>query len=109
MPSFPRVDIRLAAPAIRPSSPRLFVPAPRGAHNTSLTGFTRDSAGTPLASCTVYLFHAGDESFVAVTTSDGSGAYTFSPLADAGPFFIVAYKAGSPDVEGTTVNTLTAS
>jgi hypothetical protein len=39
--------------------------------------------------------------------SDALGNFTFDNPG-SGPFYIVAYKVGSPDVAGTTVNTLTA-
>lgn len=71
--------------------------------NTALTGVTRDSTGAILAGCRVTL-NQGNV-IVAEATSDGSGGFTFSNPG-SGPFFIVAYKAGSPDVAGTTVNTL---
>jgi hypothetical protein len=71
-----------------------------------LTGVTKDSTGTPLGSCVVQLFTTADERFIKETTSDSvTGAYSFDILV-TGPFFIVAYKAGSPDVAGTTINTL---
>lgn len=75
----------------------------------TLSGVTRDSAGTVLASCVVDMFRTTDDTMVATTTSDGSGAFTLTVSAPAGPFYLVAYKAGSPDVAGTTVNTLIAT
>jgi hypothetical protein len=71
--------------------------------NTALTGVTRDSTGAILAGCRVTL-NQGNV-IVAEATSDGSGRFTFSNPG-SGPFFIVAYKAGSPAVAGITVNTL---
>lgn len=70
-----------------------------------ITGITKDSAGSALGSCVVDLFRTSDDVRVDSTTSDGSGNFSFIPLA-YGPYYIVAYKAGSPDVAGTTVNTL---
>lgn len=72
-----------------------------------IVGVTRDSAGTALASCTVELFDARTGALVDRVTSDGSGAFTFG--ASGGPYYIVAYKPGSPDVFGTTVATLTGA
>lgn len=74
----------------------------------SITGVTRDSAGAALGSCVVDLFQTGGDIFIATTTSDGSGNFTLATPNNAGTFYLVAYKPGSPDVAGTTVNTLTA-
>ena len=74
----------------------------------SITGVTRDSTGSALGSCTVDLFQTGGDIFVGSTTSDGSGNFTIVTPNNAGTFYLVAYKAGSPDVAGTSVNTLVA-
>lgn len=71
-----------------------------------LTGTTRDSSGATLGNCTVHLFNSADQE-IAETISDGSGAFTFTADANSGTFYLVAYLAGSPDVAGTTKNTLT--
>lgn len=73
--------------------------------NVTITGITKDSAGAALAACQVQLFRTVDDAFVQEVTSDGAGAYVLTPTV-SGPFYIVAYKAGSPDVAGTTLNTL---
>jgi len=72
------------------------------------TGVTRDSNGTALGNCDVHLFQTGTDIEIAQTVSDGSGNFTFSIGNNAGFFYIVAYKPGSPDLAGTTVNTLAA-
>jgi hypothetical protein len=77
-------------------------------YNATIVGATMDSASSPLAGCTVQLFRTVDDAFIAETISDGSGNYVLTPTV-SGPFYVVAYKAGSPDVAGTTVNTLTAA
>ena len=74
-----------------------------------ITGSTLDSAGAALASCTVHLFEAATDTEVQETISNGSGVYTFNIGQNAGYFYVVAYKPGSPDVAGTTVNTLAAA
>ena len=74
-----------------------------------ITGITRDSVGAALGNCVVHLFQAGTDIEVAETTSDGSGNFSFSIGNNAGFFYIVAYKAGAPDLSGTTVNTLIAA
>ena len=77
-----------------------------GTLNLRLTGVSRDSSGTALGACTVMLFRTQDRTLVAEMVSDASGNYSFS-LLTGGPFFLVEYKAGSPDVSGTSLNTLT--
>lgn len=71
----------------------------------SISGTTKDSAGAALASCSLALFRTADNSVAALGTSDASGNY----LLGASPsiaHYLEAYKAGAPDVAGTTVNTL---
>jgi hypothetical protein len=69
-----------------------------------ISGVTKDSTGAPLAGVTVDLFDTRTDVKLDSEVSDGSGAYVFN--VTSGPFYIVAYKAGEPDVAGTTVNTL---
>jgi hypothetical protein len=80
-----------------------------GVHrNFALEGVTRDTNSAPLGGVVVQLFRTTDEAFIEQSTSDVNGNYQLStPYADA--HYIVAYKAGSPDVAGTTTNTLTGS
>jgi len=73
-----------------------------------ITGVTRNSAGAALGGVTVDMFVSATDMFVTTTVSDGSGNYSIQVLV-SGPFYLVAYKAGSPDVAGTTVNTLVGS
>jgi hypothetical protein len=70
-----------------------------------ITGVTRDSTGAALGSCPLVLFRTADNSIAALTTSDASGAYRIE-ASPALTHYLVAYKAGAPDVAGTTVNTL---
>ena len=71
----------------------------------SISGVTRDSGGTPLGGVVVDLFLTADDTKIAATVSDGAGNFSFG--ATAGPYYLVAYKTGTPDVAGTSVNTLT--
>lgn len=71
-----------------------------------ISGVTKDSSGTPLASCSVSLFLTSSGALFGRTTSDANGNYAFAVPADIAAYFVVAYKAGAPDVSGTTVNTL---
>lgn len=71
----------------------------------TVRGVTKDSTGAALGSCTVHLLRTADDSEAGLVTSDASGVYR----VDASPaimHYAVAYKAGAPDVAGTTVNTL---
>lgn len=69
-------------------------------------GVTRDGAGIALAGCTVHLFRTSDDVEVGETVSDGAGNYEFRSVSAAAAHYVVAYKPGSPDRAGTTVNTL---
>lgn len=75
------------------------------ASNRAITGVSRDSTGTILGLCVVDLFVTATDQMVYSVTSDASGNFSFGNPG-TGPFYIVAYKTGSPDVAGTTVNTL---
>jgi len=73
-----------------------------------ISGTTKDSGGSNLGNCNLVLFRTENNSVAALGASDASGIYSF----DASPaltHYIVAYKPGATDVEGTTVNTLTGS
>lgn len=70
-----------------------------------LSGVSRDGTGATLASCQVLVFSTVNKEFIAETTSDGSGNWSVY-VTRGWPFFLVEYKAGSPDVAGTSVNTI---
>lgn len=76
-----------------------------GKQNERITGgITRDSTGAPLGSCNVHVFRTSDDILVATTTSDAvTGAWTAYPNV-IGPYYFVMYKAGSPDLAGTSKN-----
>jgi hypothetical protein len=74
----------------------------------SITGVTKDSTGTPLASVDVELFNTGSEQFLQKTTSDGSGNYSFVVPGNSSNYWVRAYKVGAPDVAGTTINNIVA-
>jgi hypothetical protein len=73
--------------------------------NNYLTGVSRDASGTPVAGVTVKLFRTSDDSLVGQTISDASGSWRFDTI-EGGPYYLVEYKAGPPDVFGTSPNTL---
>lgn len=73
----------------------------------SLSGITKDSTGAILGSARVELYYTGNDQPVSAVISDATtGAFSFNVGPTAGPFYAVGYKSGSPDVAGTTVNTL---
>lgn len=77
-----------------------------GTQNERIIGVSRDSTGVALGSCTVKIFRTADDVLVASTVSDESGNWTAYPNQE-GPYYYVEYKAGSPDVFGTSPNTNT--
>lgn len=72
-------------------------------------GITRDSAGAVLASSVVQGFVTSTDAFVREVTSDAGGWFELCSENVGVNHYLVAYKAGSPDVAGTTVNTLQPS
>jgi hypothetical protein len=84
-------------------------PVPR-THRYLISGVTRDSVGNALGNCAVKVFETVSNLCRGATISDASGNYQIEIAGDRGITFRVdAYLAGSPDVSGTSVNTLTAS
>src|SRR4051812_45632287 len=98
--------------------PNMMLPAPRGIVQTGaapifsfpydIIGVTYDSTGLALPGCKVQIYRTGDDSYVSETTSDSSGNYAI-PAWNMFTHYLVAYLPGSPDVAGTTVNTLTGT
>lgn len=83
---------------------------PMPARMYAVSGVTRDSSGNVLGNCTLELYNTATNALVETATSNGSGNYQFkSAFANPAAHFVVAYKPGSPDVAGTTVNTLIAT
>lgn len=82
------------------------VPAP--AQKYSIAGITKDVNSAALPGCVVHLFQTANDIIQDATTSgaDGSYAFTGAAVSPALDQYAVAYKPGSPDVAGTTVNTL---
>jgi hypothetical protein len=71
----------------------------------ALVGYTRDQYGSPLGGCTVKIFRTLDDSLQATIVSDADGLYSITtPYADG--HYLIVYKAGPPDICGTTINTL---
>ena len=72
--------------------------------SVDVTYDAKDSAGAVLGNVEVVLYSTIDV-VIGSQYSDASGNFSFQNPG-TGPFYIVAYKTGSPDVAGTTVNTL---
>jgi hypothetical protein len=83
-----------------------FYPAGGIASRLGFVGVTRDQYGTPTGNCVVQLFRTSDDLFIMEITSDASGNFLLQSIYTPDTHYIVAYKAGSPDIFGTTVNTL---
>jgi hypothetical protein len=81
-----------------------FKSPPFSTQGFTVSGVTRDSGGNPLGGVVVELFLTDSDMKIDAAVSDGSGNFSFP--ATAGPYYLVAYKAGTPDVAGTSVNTL---
>lgn len=79
-----------------------------GQQMLKISGTTRDANGDPLPFCTIQGFLTGDDTYVRAVVSDMGGNYVFTTQYTAA-HYLVAYKADSPDVAGTSVNTLTGS
>ena len=75
--------------------------------NAKIAGVSRDNAGAILGNCKVSLLQSGGLILVAETTSDASGNYSFDNPG-SGPFIVLGYKAGSPNVDGVTDSNLIA-
>ena len=73
-----------------------------------IAGVTRDSTGAALGSCVVDLMLTATDSKIDGVVSDSTGAYSFKSGQYGKTYYVVAYKAGSPDRAGTSVNTLVA-
>ena len=73
-----------------------------------ITGFTRDSTGTILPGCLVKAYATATDIVASSAVSDANGYFSL-PVSGGVQYYLVAYLVGSPDVEGTTVNTLTGS
>lgn len=84
--------------------------APRGNGRWGrITGITKDSAGVALGGCTVHAYRTSTDVEVDQVVSDaGDGTYSVGVPTDD-TYYCVAYLDGSPDVAGTTVNTLTGT
>lgn len=75
-----------------------------------LKGITKDATGTPISGVIVQGFVTATDAYVGEVQSREDGSYDLGTQTAAGvQHYLVAYKPGSPDIAGTTVNTLTAT
>jgi hypothetical protein len=79
-----------------------------------ISGITKDSTSTPIAGVTVKAYRTAadvnnslnaDLQEGPAVVSDAAGNYTVC-LTNQDAHYLVGYKAGSPDIAGTTLNTL---
>jgi len=77
-----------------------------GRQMKKIIGYTLDSVGAPLGSCLIQGYLSSTEQFIGQTYSDTAGYYELTTAFAGQAHYIVAYKSGSPDVAGTSVNTL---
>lgn len=73
--------------------------------NYTIAGTTVDVNGSPIAAVTVKLFYTASDTLAQQTVSDSVGAYSFT-VDNSVTFYTVEYKAGPPDVFGSSANTL---
>jgi hypothetical protein len=79
---------------------------PMQATNWLIEGVTRDRAGAVLSNCQVLVFRTVDNVLVGSSQSNANGEYSIA-VPTQGAHYVVAYLAGTPDVAGTTANTVT--
>lgn len=85
-------------------------PASGSASRFGVTGVTRDQYGSVLGGVTVKLFRTSEDLKLDQTVSDPTtGEYLCNTPYYPDTNYLVFYKAGSPDVFGTSANTLIAS
>ena len=65
-----------------------------------------DSNSSPISGATILCFVSATNKLESACLSDANGYYQ-APCYQSGNHYIVAYDAASPDLAGTTVNTLT--
>ena len=81
----------------------------RGSTNWKrITGITKDINDAVVGGATVKVYRTFDDSLLGTTVSAADGAYEIG-VSDLFNCYLVAYKAGSPDIAGTTVNTVQGS
>jgi hypothetical protein len=73
-----------------------------------IRGVCQDESSVAVANAIVQGFRTSDDFFVGQVQANTDGTYTLATDTIAGTqHYLVAYKPGSPDIAGTTVNTIT--
>lgn len=93
------------------SSKDLFEPYSCDGEGTQSRNFIRgtckDASGTPVANAIVQGYVTATDAYVGEVQANNDGTYALGvEQAKSTPHYLVAYKTGSPDIAGTTVNTL---
>lgn len=74
-----------------------------------IRGYALDSGGAGVGGAVMQLFRTSDDTYLGQAVSVGpSGQYDLGVDTNSVQHYIVAYRTG-PDIEGTTVNTLTGA
>lgn len=76
------------------------------ASRVGFSGVTRDALGAPLAGVTCSLFRTSDKLWIMDFVSRSDGTFSLQSWFSPDQHFIVYNKSGSPDVFGTTKQTL---
>lgn len=72
-----------------------------------IRGICKDSGGSPVANAIVQGFVTATDAFVGEVQANTDGTYNLgTEQLKTTAHYLVAYKSGSPDTAGTTVNTL---
>ena len=71
-----------------------------------IMGVCKDSNGATVSGAVVQGFLTATDTFVRETTCGSLGEYELGTEYPSTNHYLVAYRAGSPDIAGTTVNTL---
>ena len=101
----PLADVQTLVPSWRGQIGTLIARNVAPARNFSVSGVTRDAGGAALGNCWVELFSTATDMVVAKQFSDASGNFSFVQPG-TGPFYLIAYLTGAPDIGGTSLNTL---
>lgn len=71
-----------------------------------ILGQCKDANGDGVSGAVVQGFVTATDSYVGETQCDSYGNYELGTVNPGVPHYLVAYRAGAPDIAGTTVNTL---
>lgn len=96
------------------TTPDIFEPfscdGPGSPQNRFIRGDCVDDSSNIVANAIIQAFRTSDDAFVGESVSYLDGTYICPVATVPGvQHYLVAYKPGSPDIAGTTVNTLTST